>query len=145
MKELASLLFLFQEKFYYVKTELDLRDSQRKVVGKRNLLLKSFFNLIKNAIEDILDKGKIRIEHYYENGWIHIKVSDTGVGVAEDKFKILGTPFFSTKIEGTGLGLTQELQRYMNMEGISLFKVWLEKELSFIFNCPLNNKLTTFY
>ena len=105
-KELASLLLLFQEKFYYVETELDL-DSHRKVVGKKNLFLKSFFNLIKNAIESIQDKGKIRIEHYYENGWIHIKVSDTGVGIAEDKLKLLGTPFFSTKSEGTGLGLTK--------------------------------------
>lgn len=106
-KELESLLFLFQEKLYNVKTELDLRDSERKVVGKRNLLLKSFFNLIKNAIEAISGKGKIRIEHYYKNGCVHLKVSDTGVGVPEDKLKMLGTPFFSTKIEGTGLGLTQ--------------------------------------
>ena len=34
-------------------------------------------------------------------------MSDTGVGIAEDKLKLLGTPFFSTKSEGTGLGLTQ--------------------------------------
>lgn len=104
---IATLLFLFQDKLYSVETELDLRNSERKVIGKRNLLLKAFFNLIKNAIEAIPDKGKIRIEHYYKNGWIHIKVSDTGVGVPEDKLKILGTPFFSTKSEGTGLGLTQ--------------------------------------
>jgi two-component system, sporulation sensor kinase A len=106
-KELASLLLLFQEKFYYVETELDLRDSDRKVVGKKNLFLKALFNLIKNAIEAIENKGKIRIEHYYKNGWIHIKVSDTGVGIGEDQLKLLGTPFFSTKSEGTGLGLTQ--------------------------------------
>ena len=106
-KELATLLFLFQDKLYSVETELDLRNSERKVIGKRNLLLKAFFNLIKNAIEAIPDKGKIRIEHFFKNGWIHIKVSDTGVGVPEDKLKILGTPFFSTKSEGTGLGLTQ--------------------------------------
>ncbi|MGG0412189.1 ATP-binding protein [Peribacillus simplex] len=34
-------------------------------------------------------------------------MSDTGVGISEDKLKQLGTPFFSTKNEGTGLGLTQ--------------------------------------
>ena len=34
-------------------------------------------------------------------------MSDTGVGIAEDQLKLLGTPFFSTKSEGTGLGLTQ--------------------------------------
>jgi two-component system, sporulation sensor kinase A len=34
-------------------------------------------------------------------------VSDTGVGIPEDKIKMLGIPFFSSKNEGTGLGLTQ--------------------------------------
>ena len=31
----------------------------------------------------------------------------TAVGIAEDKLKLLGILFFSTKSEGTGLGLTQ--------------------------------------
>ncbi|MGE7760151.1 two-component system sensor histidine kinase NtrB [Peribacillus sp. NPDC097895] len=106
-KELTSVLFLFQEKLYNVEIEWDLRDSEKKVFGKRNLFLKAFFNLMKNAIEGIQGKGKIRIEHYYKSGQIHIKVSDTGVGISEDKVKLLGTPFFSTKSEGTGLGLTQ--------------------------------------
>ncbi|MFD6439494.1 ATP-binding protein [Peribacillus sp. NPDC060186] len=109
-KELASLLLLFQDKLYNVDIEWDLRDSDRKVVGKRNLFLKAFFNLVKNAIEaieGIQGKGKIRIEHYYKRGRIHIKLSDTGVGISKDKLKMLGTPFYSTKSEGTGLGLTQ--------------------------------------
>ncbi|MGW6610691.1 two-component system sensor histidine kinase NtrB [Peribacillus butanolivorans] len=109
-KELTALMFLFQEKLYNVEIEWDLRDSERKVVGKRNLFLKAFFNLVKNAIEAIegtQGKGKIRIEHYYKSGRIHIKLSDTGVGISKDKLKMLGTPFFSTKSEGTGLGLTQ--------------------------------------
>ena len=60
-KELASLLFLFQEKLYNVEIELDLRDSERKVVGKRNLFLKAFFNLMKNAIEAIQVRGKLEL------------------------------------------------------------------------------------
>ncbi|MBT2757919.1 PAS domain S-box protein [Mesobacillus foraminis] len=106
-KELNSLLFLFQEKLYNVNTELLFRDSERNLVGKRNLLLKAFFNLIKNALEAIPDKGDIKIEHYYQNGFINIKICDTGVGISEDMLKKLGTPFLSTKSEGTGLGLTQ--------------------------------------
>ncbi|MDW7617860.1 ATP-binding protein [Peribacillus simplex] len=42
-----------------------------------------------------------------KSGRIHIKVSDTGVGIPDDKLKMLGTSFFSTKSEGTGLGHTQ--------------------------------------
>ena len=60
-KELASLLLLFQEKFYYVETELDLRDSHRKVVGKKNLFLKAFFNLIKMRLNIFRIKEKLEL------------------------------------------------------------------------------------
>ncbi|MFC0215239.1 ATP-binding protein, partial [Paenibacillus chartarius] len=40
-------------------------------------------------------------------GFIHIKIKDTGIGIPEEQIKMLGTPFFSTKNEGTGMGLTQ--------------------------------------
>ncbi|RUL49146.1 hypothetical protein EK386_15785 [Lysinibacillus antri] len=105
--ELESLLFLFQDKLYNVKAEMKFSDADRNVVGKRNLLLKTFFNLFKNAIEAIPEKGVTRIENFYKNGWIHIKMSDTGVGISEEKLKMLGTPFFTTKNNRTGLGLTQ--------------------------------------
>lgn len=106
-KELDSLVFLFQERLYNVEMEMDLRNPEKTIKGKRNLFLKAFFNLITNAIEAIEDKGKIKIEHYYKNSQVHIKISDTGVGVPKEKLKMLGTPFFTSKSEGTGLGLTQ--------------------------------------
>lgn len=106
-KKIESTVLLFQDKQDYVNLILDIKDAGRKIEGKRNSLLKAFFNLIKNAIEAISEKGTITIEHYYQNGWIHVKVTDTGIGVAEEQLRMLGTPFFSTKEKGTGLGLTQ--------------------------------------
>lgn len=106
-RELESLMLLFQDKLYDVEVEMDLRDADKPFIGKKNLFLKAFFNLIKNALEAISAKGKVKITHYYENQWIHINVSDTGIGVPKDKLTLLGTPFFSSKAEGTGLGLTQ--------------------------------------
>ncbi|MFP7296816.1 two-component system sensor histidine kinase NtrB [Neobacillus niacini] len=106
-KELNSILLLFQERLYSIEVTMDLRDSNVRFYGKKNLLLKSFFNLIKNAIEAITYSGKLKIEHYYHSGWIHIMVSDNGHGIPEDKLMLLGTPFYSSKPDGTGLGLTQ--------------------------------------
>ncbi|SOC25386.1 two-component system sporulation sensor kinase A [Ureibacillus xyleni] len=106
-KEIESTLSLFQEKLENVKLVIQIRDSNKKVVGKRNSLLKAIFNLIKNAIEAISEEGTIKVEHYYQNGWVHVKVSDSGVGVSQEQLKMLGTPFFTTKDHGTGLGLTQ--------------------------------------
>jgi two-component system, sporulation sensor kinase A len=107
LKELDSMLFLFQEKLYDIHIEKDFQDAEVKITGQKNMLIKAFFNLVKNAIEAINDKGKITIHHFYTNGYLHITIGDTGVGIPEDKIKLLGTPFYSTKDEGTGLGLTQ--------------------------------------
>ncbi|CAI6043783.1 ATP-binding protein [Cohnella sp. JJ-181] len=105
--ELESLIFLFQEKLYNIKVTKIFHDQDKQIMGKKNLLLKAFFNLIKNALESIEGKGELTVEHYYKDGFIHLKFKDSGVGIPEDQIKMLGTPFFSTKNEGTGMGLTQ--------------------------------------
>lgn len=106
-KELNSLLFLFQDKIYNIEIELDIRDCDKHIFGKKNLYLKAFFNLIKNAIEAMPSKGKLSLEHYFQDDYVHVKISDTGVGIPKDKMNLLGTPFYSSKSDGTGLGLTQ--------------------------------------
>lgn len=106
-KELNSIVFLFQDKLYNVELEMDIRDCRKHIYGKKNLYLKAFFNLIKNAIESMPTKGKLRIEHYFQDELVNIKIIDTGVGIPKDKLNLLGTPFYSSKSDGTGLGLTQ--------------------------------------
>lgn len=106
-KELNSIMFLFQEQMYDVELEMDLQDENKRIFGKKNLYLKAFFNLIKNAIEAMPSKGKLHIEHFYQDDYVNVKISDTGVGIPSEKMNLLGTPFYSNKNDGTGLGLTQ--------------------------------------
>jgi two-component system sporulation sensor kinase A len=117
-KLLESQINLFQERLYKIEIEMDVKDPAKRMIGKRNLLQRAFFNLIKNAIEAIEDRGTIRIEHYYHDGWIHIKIRDSGVGIPKEKVKMLGTPFYTTKNEGTGLGLTQVFTTIHEHNGI---------------------------
>ncbi|PZE21812.1 ATP-binding protein [Paenibacillus xerothermodurans] len=105
--ELESLIFLFQEQLYKVTVNKHFQNCDKEFRGKKNLILKAFFNLLKNAIEAIDGKGEITLEHFYRNNMIHIKVRDTGSGVPAAKIKLLGTPFFTTKEDGVGMGLTQ--------------------------------------
>lgn len=63
---------------------MDVIDFKWLIIGKWNLLLKVFFNLIKNVLEVVEDKGKIKIEYYFDEGYIYIKVSDMGVGIFEE-------------------------------------------------------------
>ncbi len=66
-----------------------------------------FMNLIINAIEAVKPKGKgkIIISTEYKDGKIEIKIEDTGIGIDEEIMKNIFKPFYSTKPNGTGLGL----------------------------------------
>jgi len=89
---------------------------------KKNLLIKSdneqisrvFFNLIKNSIESIGEKFKIKgdfakfidIEIIDKSDYIVINITDNGIGFSTDIIKNITKPYFTTKPKGSGLGLS---------------------------------------
>ncbi len=68
---------------------------------------KAFFNLIKNAIEAMPNGGTLRIEQYEDADDIHVSITDSGIGIPKNKLRLLGTPFFTLKQDGKGMGLAQ--------------------------------------
>ncbi|MDP4169791.1 MAG: ATP-binding protein, partial [Bacillota bacterium] len=65
-----------------------------------------FINLFKNAIESMPEGGQIKIKiKVIETGRMLISILDQGLGIAGEQLKSLGEPFYTTKTEGTGLGL----------------------------------------
>lgn len=64
-------------------------------------------NLMKNAIESMNDTGGlITINLLQENEYALIEIIDTGIGMSQETIEKLGTPFYSLKERGTGIGLT---------------------------------------
>ena len=63
-------------------------------------------NLCNNSIQSMPRGGILTISTGRESGFLVIKVSDTGSGIKPEDLSKLGTPFFTTKAEGTGLGLS---------------------------------------
>jgi len=105
--ELESTLFLFQNQMYDIQVVTDFQDTHVEIHAKRGRLKKAFFNLIKNAFEATQDGGTISIRHYIAQENLVVSIADTGIGIPKDKLAMLGTPFFTSKEAGTGLGLTQ--------------------------------------
>ncbi len=67
-------------------------------------------NLIANAAQSLLDRppgGRVVVRAAEEAEVLRITVSDTGAGMSEEILQKLGTPFFSTRPDGTGLGVAQ--------------------------------------
>jgi len=63
------------------------------------------WNLCLNAVEAMPDGGELRVSVAVRGGTLEVAVSDTGDGIAAADVSHVFEPFFSTKPEGTGLGL----------------------------------------
>jgi PAS domain S-box-containing protein len=62
-------------------------------------------NLVRNALEAMPDGGVVTIKTYVESKGVVLSIGDQGRGIDSYAFERLGTPFFTTKGNGTGLGL----------------------------------------
>ncbi|MEY8844852.1 ATP-binding protein [Bacillus safensis] len=94
-----------------VLSNIDLKQLFKKqdagaILADANQMKQLFINLIKNAIEAMPEGGSIYIStEKVMNEW-KITIQDEGKGMSEDDIQKIYDPFFSTKTEGTGLGLT---------------------------------------
>lgn len=68
-------------------------------------LWQALLNLIRNSRQAMPDGGELTIGTWRDGGRAQLRVSDNGHGMTEDQLKQLFVPFFTTKKEGTGLGL----------------------------------------
>ena len=65
-----------------------------------------FENILTNSIQAIGDdSGSITVSTYKENDYVLILIQDSGGGIPEDIISKIFDPLFTTKREGTGLGL----------------------------------------
>jgi len=70
-----------------------------------NTLRRALVNLMQNALEAMPEGGWLTLRGRRTASQVHLEISDTGVGIPEDKLPLLFEPLHTTKPEGTGLGL----------------------------------------
>jgi signal transduction histidine kinase len=76
------------------------------IKGDPEALQEVFVNLIQNALDAMSGKGELTLRTYKEDGHVVAEVSDTGKGVPEEIREKIFDPFYSTRHEGVGLGLS---------------------------------------
>lgn len=88
--------------------ELDLRviNDEVYVMGDYNRLRQVFINLIKNSMEAMEGGGRVGIVTHLLKGSYYVEVSDNGSGMDEDTLRHIKDMFFTTKVKGTGLGVS---------------------------------------
>lgn len=89
-----------------VEVEFSFNNSLNKSYD-RNQIQQCLINLYKNGIEAMKenDGGKLSIDISERKQNIIISIRDTGIGMSKEEISRLGRPYYSTKEEGTGLGM----------------------------------------
>ena len=112
-KELVDLNYLVEE--VYDSLSLLIIDKEIKIYFENNeelyvnidyLKIKQvLINIIKNSTEAIIEKGIINIKTYQKNKYVYIIVEDNGFGMDKESLERINELFFTTKKNGTGLGV----------------------------------------
>jgi signal transduction histidine kinase len=110
-------------------------ESVPPVLLDRNQIEQVLVNVLKNAMESIGEDGRIALRLEREGGRTLLAVRDTGAGILGEVQPLLFTPFFTTKRDGRGLGLTlvQEILAQHRFDfrlegrpgGGAEFRVWM--------------------
>ena len=88
----SNIQFKFDLSDHHVKAHIDEKQIEQVLV-----------NIVKNAIESIGENGVIQFKLNHKT---ELEIWDNGKGIDEDAVPFLFSPFFSTKVDGQGVGLT---------------------------------------
>jgi signal transduction histidine kinase len=101
------LLLRAEANRYAVSTRTDLADNLPSVIVDRVQIQQVLMNLTLNGIEAMSETGGVLTvkSKLREDGEIQISVNDTGPGLPQDKNDHIFDAFFTTKPQGSGMGL----------------------------------------
>ena len=135
-RSLASMHMDIEYKNIRVEKKIDDEIPPVKDLGLERILT----NIIRNAAEAIEgNNGKITIEAKCQNDILHIKIHDTGVGIAADETEKIFEPFYTTKAtnKGSGLGLTIVSEVIKGYNGKIAVESEPGKQTTFFIDLPL--------
>ena len=105
VREMVSLL-QSEAARHAVSIRTDLATEVPRITADRVQLQQVFMNLMLNAIEAMKEAGGVlAINSQMEAGGLRVSVSDTGVGLPAEKADQIFDAFFTTKPQGSGMGL----------------------------------------
>ncbi|MCM3733120.1 ATP-binding protein [Fictibacillus nanhaiensis] len=92
-------------------------ESDAEITTDRNQLKQALINILKNAVEATPKEGRVSIKLITDGEQVKIIVRDTGKGMTKEQLSRIGSLFFSTKEQGTGLGTMVSIRIIESMGG----------------------------
>jgi signal transduction histidine kinase len=88
-----------------INVQFQLDPNLETVAADAELLHRALSNLVLNAMDAMPDGGMLTLRTYAEDGKVVIEVADTGAGLTAEECARIFTPYYTSKRNGTGLGL----------------------------------------
>jgi signal transduction histidine kinase len=85
--------------------EKELSTSPQRVPMDREQMKQAIYNIVRNAMQAAGEQGLISIQIHREGDFWVFECRDNGPGISPDHLPHLGSAFFTTRQDGTGLGL----------------------------------------
>lgn len=104
LRETASLVQA-QARTQGIALSLDLPGDLPEVVADRDQMKQVFLNLLLNACQAMPEGGELSVRGYVSGGSLCFEIRDTGTGIKAQDLDNIFNPFYTTKADGTGLGL----------------------------------------
>ena len=126
-----------------IEVQTEGLDSSISIPADREQLKIVFSNLIKNAIDSMGENGMLTMRtdlvRKGNSQYCRIQIEDTGYGMDADTQKQVFQPYFTTKKDGTGLGLPIVERIVFDHRG----QIWLESQpgigTTFFIDLPMEN------
>jgi len=84
---------------------IDLTEKTHEAFVDADQMNRVFENIIRNAIEAMPRGGQLEIKSERVNNLLKVTFRDTGEGISKENMSKLGSPLFTTKAKGVGMGL----------------------------------------
>ncbi len=116
---------------------LDLEPAEAKVLVDAQNFKTAIVKIVQNAIDAMPGGGRLTVRTRQAGENMSVVVADTGCGIKEEHRRFIFDPFFTSKMEGAGLGLTMALKVFQAHGGSISVKSDPGKGTEVIVLCPL--------
>ena len=125
----------FEKEGMTIETELE---PLPPIYGSKDQLEQVFMNLSLNAQAAMHRKGRLFIQATTEGNDVIIRFRDNGMGIPADQIDRIFDPFFSTKPNGTGLGLFVSYGIMQGHHGVIEVESKVNKGTTFTLRLPIH-------
>lgn len=119
INELMDEIILLQRGELHKKNIKIIRENEcdKLICTDRNRLYQVIINVIQNSRDAFQKEGSIRISFESTDDKVRIIIVDDGPGMPKGVLSKIGTPFYTTKEHGTGLGIATSMKIMEELEG----------------------------